>query len=201
MAEPDRLPLILASASPRRRDLLAGAGVRFEVRPPRIAECAHPDESPGRRALRLARAKALDVARRVGPRPRRFVLGADTVVVVDELALGKPDDEEHAVALLRQLVGRRHSVITAVALAASDTLAVRDAAVESRVTMRAAAEAELREYVASGESLDKAGGYAAQGGGRRFIQGIEGSESNVIGLPLQETLDLLRATGLNADPS
>jgi septum formation protein len=120
-----------------------------------------------------------------------MVLGADTIVVIDGAVLGKPANPEHAVAMLTRLVGRRHRVVTAVALAASDTLEIRQTAVESDVTMRPAAEEELRAYVATGEPLDKAGAYAVQGEGRRFIERIEGSESNVIGLPLEETLALL----------
>jgi septum formation protein len=124
------------------------------------------------------------------------VLGADTIVVIDGEVLGKPDDEGHALALLRRLVGRRHLVVTGVALVTSDTLEERHAVVESSVSMRAAGERELRAYVATGESLDKAGAYAAQGVGRRLIEKIEGSESNVIGLPLEETLALLREAGI-----
>jgi septum formation protein len=191
------LPLILASGSPRRRDLLAQSGVRFEIRPANVPEEARPGETPVEQAERLARAKALAVARRVGRSPRRMVLGADTIVVIDGAVLGKPEDPEHAVALLTRLVGRRHRVVTAVALAASDTLEIRHTAVESVVTMRAAGEEELRAYVATGEPLDKAGAYAAQGEGRRFIERIDGSESNVIGLPMEETLALLRGAGAN----
>ena len=190
-----RLPLVLASASPRRRDLLASVSVDFEVSPAQIVEDERPGERPEVLAARLARAKALDVARRVGPKPRRWVLGADTVVVIDGRVLGKPADAEHAVRMLQRLVGRDHRVVTAVALVASDTLEVRSAAVASRVAMRSADDTELREYVSRGESLDKAGAYAAQGEGRRFIERIEGSESNVIGLPLEETLALLREAG------
>jgi septum formation protein len=191
------LPLILASASPRRRELLTRAGVAFEVCPADVCEGVRPGELPIACARRLARAKALAIAGRVGRSPRRLVLGADTIVVLDGEVLGKPRDPDHAVQLLTRLTGRRHRVITAVALAASDTLEVRDAAVESEVVMRAADERELREYVATGESLDKAGAYAAQGEGRRFIERIQGSESNVIGLPLAESLALLRAAGLH----
>jgi septum formation protein len=187
------LPLILASASPRRRDLLARAGVPFEVHPADIPEEAHPGEAPVAYAQRLARAKALTVAGRVGRQPRRLVLGADTIVVIDGEVLGKPRDADDAVRLLTRLIGRRHRVVTAVALTATDTLAVHSAAVESDVVMRPADALDI----ATGESLDKAGAYAAQGEGRRFIERIEGSESNVIGLPLDETLALLRAAGLN----
>jgi septum formation protein len=198
MSRSGSLPLVLASSSPRRRRLLAAAGIRFEVEAPDVCEEPRPGETAAALVERLARAKALDVSRRVGPEPARWVLGADTVVVLDGDLLGKPRDAEHAVALLRRLAGRPHRVLTGVALVASDTGEIRHALVESRVSLRAADEAELRDYVASGEPLDKAGAYAAQGEGRRFIERIEGSESNVIGLPLEETLALLRAAGLAA---
>jgi septum formation protein len=189
------LPLVLASSSPRRRELLARAGVPFEVLPAEIDERARPGEPPPALAERLAREKALAVARRLGPAPPRLVLGADTIVVVGEQVLGKPTDPEDAVRLLDLLVGRLHRVLTAVVLAHSAGLAVRARVVESRVLMHAASPEEIRRYVASGEPLDKAGAYAAQGEGRRFIARIEGSESNVIGLPLEETLALLDEAG------
>lgn len=187
---------MLASASPRRRDLLARAGVAFEVLPAGISEAVLPGEAPLAHALRLARAKALAVARRVGRVPRRVVLGADTVVALDDEIVGKPSDPAHALALLERLAGREHRVITAVAVASSDTLAVSERAVTSRVAMRYAGRDELCAYVSTGESLDKAGAYAAQGEGRRFIERILGSESNVIGLPLEETLALLEGAGV-----
>jgi septum formation protein len=171
--------------------LLSQAGVAFEVHPPEIPELRRPGETPADFAARTAREKATAVARRVGPRPARRVLGADTVVVIDEDTLGKPNGPEHAVALLTRLTGRMHRVITAVALVDSASLEDRHVVVESRVTLRAASPAELRAYVATGEPLDKAGAYAAQGEGRRFIEKIEGSETNVIGLPMKETLALL----------
>jgi septum formation protein len=119
------------------------------------------------------------------------VLGADTIVVLDGEVLGKPRDSDHALELLERLTGREHSVVTAVALVASDTLRVRQAAVTSRVEMRAVERDELIAYVATGEPLDKAGGYAVQGGARSFVTRIHGSETNVIGLPLDETVELL----------
>jgi len=188
-ADPTRL--VLASASPRRRDLLRGAGIRFEVRPAEIPEIMQPGESPIAFAQRLARSKALTIAKQIGGPPRRLVLGADTIVVLDGEVLGKPRDPAHALELLERLTGRAHSVITALAVVASDTLEVRQAAVTSRVEMRAAARDELIAYVATGESLDKAGAYAVQGGARSFVTRIHGSETNVIGLPLDETVDLL----------
>jgi len=190
--------LVLASGSPRRRDLLDSAGVCFEVCPADIAEDRHPGEAPVPYALRMAREKALAVAERIGAEPARLVLGADTIVTLDGDVLGKPENEEHAVELLSRLVGRRHSVVTAVALVASDTLAPLSFYVTSEVSMREAGLDEIRAYAATGESLDKAGGYAAQGGGRRFIECIDGSESNVIGLPVDETLAHLRAAGMPA---
>jgi septum formation protein len=193
MARVPSRPLVLASASPRRRELLARAGLRFEVVPADIPEHAAPGETPAALARRLAREKALAVAQRLGRAPARWVLGADTVVVVDGRVLGKPRDREHAVALLGQLVGRAHRVLTGFAIACSESLEAREGSVESAVFMRAADAAELRRYVATGEPLDKAGAYAAQGEGRRFIERIEGSESNVIGLPVEETLALLDA--------
>ena len=189
-------PLVLASASPRRRDLLLRAEVAFEIVPADIPEPSRPGETPVEHARRLAGEKALAVARRMGPAPPRLVLGADTIVVIDGDVLGKPTDEANAVELLSRLVGRMHEVVTAVALTTSDRLALTRVEVVSRVHMRAAEEPELRAYAATGEPLDKAGAYAVQGEGRRFVERIEGSESNVIGLPLDETLALLRDAGL-----
>jgi len=184
-------PIILASGSPRRRQLLLAAGVDFEVIPADVAECERPGELPHEFALRIAAEKALAVAQRVGSKPPRRVLGADTVVSLEGAILGKPSGSEHALQLLSRLVGRSHDVITAVAVASSDSLELRSIAVTTRVTMRPASSAELRAYVASGEPLDKAGAYAIQGEGRRLVADFEGSESNVIGLPLEETLALL----------
>jgi len=193
------LPLVLGSGSPRRRELLARAGVAFEVLPADIDESTRDGEEPAAFALRLAREKAQAVATRVGAPPRRIVLGADTIVVIDGDVLGKPVDPEDAVRLLGRLVGREHRVYTAVAVIASDRIEqAATCVVASRVAMRAADEREIRRYVATGEPLDKAGAYAAQGEGRRFIARIEGSETNVIGLPMDETLALLRESGLRA---
>lgn len=195
MASSPRLPLVLASASPRRRDLLARAGVPVEVRPADVPEERDPDETPEAFASRLARAKASAVAERVGAPPARLVLGADTIVVLGEAVLGKPRDPGHAEELLRALLGREHRVLTAVALVDTGTRRVRHALVASTVRMREAPSAEVRRYVATGEPLDKAGAYAVQGEGRRFVECVTGSESNVIGLPLDETLALLREAG------
>jgi septum formation protein len=187
--------LVLASASPRRREILAGAGVRFEIVPADIDESARPGETPEALAERLARAKALAVARRLGPAPERLVLGSDTIVVLGDDVLGKPRDARHAEALLARLVGRTHRVVTGVAVARTGDLALRSLTVASSVTMHPAGPETIRRYVATGEPLDKAGAYALQGHGRRFVAAVEGSETNVIGLPLEETLALLRDAG------
>lgn len=195
MAPSPPAPLVLASASPRRRDLLRRAGVRFEVRPPDIPEELDAGETPGAFALRLARDKARAVAERLGGDGSRWVLGADTIVVMGDDVLGKPRDEAHAAELLGRLLGRSHRVLTAVAVLEAGTGRVRDALVESQVRMREASAEEVRDYVATGEPLDKAGAYALQGQGRRFVTQVSGSETNVIGLPLEETLALLREAG------
>jgi septum formation protein len=175
--------------------LLLGAGLEFEVLPAEIPEDPLPNEDPSAYAERLARGKALAVAERLGPGPPAKVVGADTIVVLDDAILGKPKDSEDAVRLLSLLVGRCHCVITAVAVVETPGLEIRRVRVESTVCMRTASNEEVRAYIAIGESLDKAGAYALQGEGRRFVERVEGSETNVIGLPLEETLDLLGHTG------
>ncbi len=188
------LPIVLASASPRRSELLRKASVPFDVEPANIPELERVGESPNDMVERLATEKALAVAKRVGANPRRRVLGADTIVVLDDDVLGKPRDADHAVELLLRLTGRSHRVLTGIAVVESATLRTRSLTVESRVSMRSASREELVAYVATGESLDKAGGYAVQGGARSFVTQIDGSETNVIGLPVAETLELLEST-------
>jgi septum formation protein len=187
--------LILASASPRRRDILSAAGIDFEIVPADIEELARPSETPTDLAERLAREKALAVAARLSADRRLPVLGSDTIVVLGDLVLGKPRDEGHAVELLSKLMGRRHQVMTGIAVCWTDRHEALSRIVISEVEMRPATREELEDYVAVGESLDKAGGYALQGEGRRFVVGVEGSRSNVIGLPLEETLELLERAG------
>ena len=193
--QPEQIPapVVLASASPRRRMLLSRAGIDFEVHPADICEEVRAGETPIALVKRLAREKALAVANRLGATPCCWVIGADTVVVIGKEILGKPRDADHALALLSRLVGRKHSVITGIAVADSAYLDAHTDAVESRVQMRPAGQDELRRYVATGEPFDKAGAYALQGEGRRFVQAVEGSESNVIGLPIEETLALLHS--------
>jgi len=187
--------LLLASESPRRRALLDAAGIRFETQRPDVVEERAPGETPEALVRRLAHAKATVVAKRVGPAPPRWVLAADTIVVLGDRVFGKPDGPENAVELLGQLVGRTHRVLTGVTLLDSAGGTPRHAQVESAVRLREASRDEIVRYVATGESLDKAGAYALQGAGRRFVEAVEGSESNVIGLPMEETLALLKAAG------
>jgi len=177
--------LVLASGSPRRRAFLEQLGLTFTVSPADLDERLLPGEAPAVYVERLAREKAQEVARR---HPGALVLAADTTVVLEGRVLGKPADAADAQATLRALAGRTHQVLTGVALA-GQTLRTR--VVETRVTFRQATDAELAWYVATGEPLDKAGAYALQGIGGFLVQSIEGSHSNVIGLPLVETLALL----------
>lgn len=192
-------PLVLASASPRRSEILLAAGVPFEVIISGIEERMREGEPAPELADRLAREKAIDVASRLPENPPRPVLGADTIVVAGTEILGKPRDEPHAVELISGLVGTTHRVMTGIAVTWSDGRPARSQVVTSHVEMRAATRAEIIEYVAVGESLDKAGGYALQGEGSRFIIGVQGSRSNVIGLPLEETLALLAHAGLSQE--
>jgi septum formation protein len=183
--------LCLASASPRRRELLAQIGVPHLVVPAQLDEGREPQESPPQYVLRLARAKALEVWRRQASLP---VLAADTAVVVDGVIFGKPRDREDALAMLAALAGRSHEVLSAVAL--STERGVDSALSASTVRLRALTAAERESYWESGEPRDKAGGYAIQGRGAIFIESLAGSYSGVMGLPLYETAALLRAAGV-----
>jgi len=184
--------LILASASPRRRELLASLGVPFDVVAGDVDETLEAvplREAVARLALRKARAVAAS-------RPATVVVAADTIVVIEGRALGKPANADDARAMLRALRGRTHEVMTGVAV--MDSASGRHAieTVVSRVTMAAYAESEIDAYVATGEPLDKAGAYAIQGAGGALVTGLEGSRSNVVGLPLAATAALLRRFGV-----
>jgi septum formation protein len=183
--------LVLASASPRRQELLRNAGIPFEVQPAYIAEDPLPGEAAKVYAERLAREKALSVA---GQRPHDCVLGADTVVVVDGQILGKPSDAADAARMLRLLSGREHQVITGVCLVVGGQWSV--ASETTSVTMSEISEKEITGYVASGEPMDKAGGYAIQGIASRWIPRIEGDYSNVVGLPVAAVWRMLRQAGV-----
>jgi septum formation protein len=190
--------LILASASPRRRELLGRLGLPFEVRPSGVEETLDPGVPAPSLATALARAKARDTAdglRDAGEGPA-LVLGADTLVVLDGRSLGKPATREEARGMLRALRGRRHEVVTAVVLL--DVPGGRELAetVTSQVFMRPYGDDEIDAYVATGEPDDKAGAYAVQGAGGDLITRVEGCYTNVVGLPLRTTARLLRAFGL-----
>lgn len=182
--------LCLASASPRRRDLLASIGVAVEVRPVDIDESPRPGEAAHDYVVRLAREKALAGAR-LSALP---ALGSDTAVVCDGAILGKPAGREQAAAMLGALSGRAHEVLTGVAV--SGPAGLLTACVTTRVFMRAITDAELVAYWTTGEPADKAGGYAIQGLAAVFVEHIEGSHSAVVGLPLYETADLLARQGV-----
>jgi septum formation protein len=185
--------LILASGSPRRRQLLAAAGVAFDVVESGVEEIRRDDESPYAFALRMAREKALQVAARSAETP---VLAADTIVVCGGEILGKPVDSEDARRMLRKLSGVTHTVITAFAIARGAAI-LENIAVESRVTFRELSQAEISAYLATAEPWDKAGSYGIQDAGAAFIAHVEGSRDNVMGLPVREVLDALARNGVD----
>jgi len=184
--------IILASASPRRADLLKTIGVEFEVAPSQVQERPHSDEAPPDYITRLARAKVIAVARK---RESGLVIGADTIVVLDGRVLGKPRDEDDAEEMLRQLSGRWHAVMTGVAL--YDVATRREVADYDKTLVRFAqlTDKEIEWYSRSGEPMDKAGGYAIQGYGSLFIEEIAGNYFNVVGLPIPLVYRLARRLG------
>lgn len=186
--------LYLASASARRRELLEQIGVSFVALPVDIDETPRPNEAAAAYVRRLAREKAEAALARLEGAGPVCVLGADTTVTLDGRILGKPADREEGLAMLALLAARTHEVLTAVALAQPGRCEVR--LVTSRVTFRAISREEAERYWASGEPVDKAGGYAIQGLGAVFVRHLEGSYSGVVGLPLCETAELLEAFGL-----
>ena len=205
--------LILASASPRRAELLRNAGVSFVVEPAEVDESRQPGEAPVNYARRLANEKARAIA---ATRPADFVLGADTVVSVEEQVLGKPSDAADAARMLKLLSGRRHLVTTAVCLIApevpSSSIEVSDGPRETRnsksetsledvrhetteVFFRPLSNDDIRWYIATGEPMDKAGAYGIQGGASRWIEKIVGGYFNVVGLPVPLVLKMLEENG------
>jgi septum formation protein len=179
--------LILASRSPRRKEILERAGIPHLVRATDVDEAVRAGEDAAQYVRRLARAKAEAVVNGSG----EFVLGADTVVVVDGEILGKPVDREDALRMLRRLSGREHEVVTGICLLAGDRVA--EDAESTRVRFRELSEEEIAEYVASGEPMDKAGAYAIQGLASKFIDRVEGCYFNVVGLPVSKVYAHLRA--------
>jgi len=182
------MPLILASASPRRAELLRNAAIAFTVEPAHVAEQPFSNEKPVDYAQRLARDKASAVFAR---NPESVVLGADTVVVVDEHLLEKPADEHDAARMLKLLSGRTHQVITGVCLVAPGF--ERTEAEITQVVFSLLSENEIAYYVQTGEPMDKAGAYAIQGIASRWVERIEGCYFNVVGLPLPRVYRMLKA--------
>ena len=194
--------LVLASASPRRQELLRNAGIAFTVHPANIPEIPRPGEPPLDCAQRLAREKARAAFQQL---PGKFVLGADTIVVVDGQILGKPRDDADAMRMLRQLSGRSHHVITGVCLIGPPPASGNQKQVSgfedtrsetTLVTMSALTADEIHSYVSGGEPMDKAGAYAIQGMASRWIPRIEGDYFNVVGLPVSLVFRMLREHGL-----
>ncbi len=189
--------IYLASASPRRQELLRQIGIVFEAIPSNLPEVPQAGERPEDYVLRVARAKAQHVARQVRERglTPRPVLGADTEVVLEGEILGKPRDVQQGQAMLRKLAGRTHEVLTGLVLLHQD--AEYKTLNRSRVTFGPLTDMDIQRYWDSGEPADKAGGYAVQGRAAAFIQRIEGSYSSIMGLPLFELIQLLRQAGVH----
>lgn len=185
--------LVLASASPRRRELLAWFGIAYDVDVPEVDERARGGEEPTALVRRLARAKAETVAAR---RAADWVLAADTLVEVDGQILGKPADSPDAARMLGRLAGREHRVVTGFALLAPGGTPAAADEVVTRVCFRPLSRRAIAAYVATGEAEDKAGGYAIQGRGAGLVARIDGSFTNVIGLPLAEVERALDGAGL-----
>lgn len=186
--------IVLASASPRRRELLERIGIRFTVEPSRVSEEILSDETPEEHVVRLSRDKAREVALRPEV-PGRWFIGSDTIVLRDETILGKPKDAAEAAAMLRSLSGRRHRVLSGYAVFDRRSGTAVSGAVATAVRFKELTEEEIAGYIATGEPFDKAGAYAIQGIGVFMVLGIEGSYTNVVGLPLCEVVEVLERLG------
>ena len=181
--------VILASPSPRRQELLRSVGLKFKIIPAHINENGLAGESPRQHVKRLAREKAMVIAKKY---PEAWVLGADTIVVIDSIVLGKPEIKTQARKMLQKLSGREHKVFTGFTIAHVAAEIYRTKVIQSAVQFKTISPKEMDWYVASDEPYDKAGGYAVQGQGACFIKSIRGSYTNVIGLPLCEVLEVLK---------
>lgn len=193
--------LVLASTSPRRKDLLTALGLTFHVQPSTIDEVIDPELAPEQLVLNLAQQKTADVFADLAQKStteRLLVLGADTIVVLDGKFLGKPVDRAEAIAMLKRLSGRAHEVYTGVWLTVREVdgkVSESHSCERSKVFFRRLDERELVAYVDTGEPMDKAGAYALQGIGAALIEKIEGSHTNIVGLPIPNVVSLLRASG------
>lgn len=184
--------IILASASPRRQELLKGLGIKFDVIPSGVNEDALDGETPRGHVLRLSKDKSFAVSQN---NPDAWVLGADTAVIIDGEVLGKPGTQKEARVMLKKLSGREHRVITGFTIVNKSTDVIISDAVESSVLFKKILEDEMNWYVKTEEPYDKAGGYAVQGMAAFFVREIHGSYTNVIGLPLMEVVMALRRVG------
>lgn len=181
--------LILASTSPGRKEALEKAGFEFEISPSDFEEVMDENLSPEELVIQLSQGKARDVASRV---KEGIVIGADTVGVFEGKILGKPHTEENNIKMLQELNGREHSIITGVTLIDTETGREISKAVETKIWFRSLSEEEIGEYVKTGEALKKAGGYAYQGLGRKLVDHVEGSETNIIGMPIEDLKEMLK---------
>lgn len=186
--------IVLASASPRRSELLARVGIDFSVVPSHAPELEQPGETPEQHVLRLSRDKAQEVARRSEVQGRWFI-GSDTIVLRDATILGKPADAREAAAMLHSLSGRSHRVLSGYAIFDRQTGHCVSGVVSTGVRFKELTAREIDGYIATGEPFDKAGSYAIQGIGAFMVQAIEGSYTNVVGLPLCEVVEVLERLG------
>ncbi|WP_173198206.1 Maf family nucleotide pyrophosphatase [Geobacter sp. SVR] len=189
MSSPPHTPIVLASASPRRTELMALAGITCNVVPADICEDAMPGEQAGEYAIRLSREKAEAVAETA---PGRFFIGADTVVVLNGTIMGKPADEQQAREMLSALSGTSHEVITGITVLDRESSVCLSRSVRTEVSFKALTDREISDYIATGCPMDKAGAYAIQGGAVHFVRSINGSYTNVVGLPMTELYELLQ---------
>jgi len=186
--------IILASSSPRRRELLGTLGFAFDVIHPSADETLSADEPPEDFALRVSAEKATSVSGSLGE--GAVVIGADTIVVVDGEILGKPGDREEASSMLRKLSGKKHHVYTAFSIVRPKNEILHSEIVDTSVLVKPLAASEIEGYIKTGEPMDKAGAYGIQGLGSFMVRGIEGSYSNVVGLPVEELLAALKKLGI-----
>ncbi|HUN55917.1 MAG TPA: Maf family protein [Smithella sp.] len=180
---------VLASESPRRRDILESVGLKFKTIPAHVNEDYLAGENPKQHVGRLSRDKAMVIARKY---PEAWVLGADTIVVIDGMILGKPKNQTQAKKMLKRLSGREHKVFTGFSIIRAASKVFQTKVIQSAVRFKTISPEEMQWYLACNEPYDKAGGYAIQGKGAYFIQSIRGSYTNVIGLPLCEVLETLK---------
>lgn len=186
------MKLILASSSPRRSKLLSEAGIQFDIKPSDEIELLYRSQSPAENAERIALMKACSVAARYRD---ALVLAADTIVVIEETILGKPEDKEEALHMLSKLAGHEHEVITGVAFVHMEKDLKWSTTESSKVRFAKIPEKELLDYISGGEPMDKAGGYAIQGGAAKWIDGYTGSISNIIGLPMERVIETFNRFG------